>query len=51
MQIAGMMSGSNINQDYMNTMGIEALLPEFGVVLNGLAVTSGSVAAGKAVIK
>lgn len=51
MQIAGLLNGTNINQDYMLSMGIEAVLPTLGCVISGLAVTTNSVAAGKAVIR
>lgn len=42
-QIIGLLDGTNINHDYQLGMEREVLLPSLGVIVNGLAVTSGQV--------
>ena len=51
MQIAGLLNGTNINQDYMLSMGIEAMIVAPGAIVSGLAVTTNTVAVGKAIIR
>lgn len=50
MQVAWMLNGTNINQDYMVSMGTDAMLSAPGAVLSGLIVTANTVAIGKAII-
>lgn len=50
-QIAGLLNGNNLNYDYQVGLASEAIFSDSGVVVSGIAVTSGSVASGKAIIR
>lgn len=51
MQIAGILNGNNISYDYQFSLVSEAIFSKYGCVASGLNVTTGAVAAGKAIIK
>ncbi len=50
-QIAGLLEGTNVNRDFMVGMAAETVFGTTGVVVSGLAVTAGFVAAGRALIR